>query len=770
MTEEQLFLDSSVQKSALTLVHKMLRSEDKSEVKSAVVIIQTFQLYKNLNITTSLPNISDEASLLNQFESLPDNLKRQVKLYVKEVTNDQLRLSRALKWTSKTQTESLGALIRHLKSNQMLPAILFDLNRERCDQIAMQIVATTEKLVSFEHKAEIERIANRFRNSETGYLIQNALRALEHGIGIHHAGYDAQFRLEVESLFRRKILPVVVATSTLAVGIHMPCKTVVFVGENERYPLSSIEFSQMSGRAGRRGFDTVGNVVLCGNFTLSRIQSLVLAQPEPLRGLPSLTPSFLLQLLKLSKYGLHAPLRALQYPLYANSKDINAKEINRHLFLFCMEFLKSKNYVDDQLWPSKLWTNSVLTLDFLEPTNFLLVELIKNGSLNSVISSYDKWQLLNILCYFNGVQTVKRDKLIEAIAAPESSLHDDEEQELEQIEDEQIRKMKQVVLDPLPLDVIQSLNQFNCEILSLVAKTIYTYQLSNHKDSNSIAKVVEDSIQLYSKYNLSIESTVDIQTELVEGSLQGKLTNVSPFTALSGHLDLVNGSLQFSQWKDQLVRIIKLPLEAFPLLDIIEEGNYNSYIYEFVRLGGNMSVIAEKHGLSFGDLRKNLTEFKQFLNKTRDLVSKLSGIRNEEINTLHDMVIDIQNDFERAMQQAKLPSKSPRKAPQPRFRNTEYSPNREQTRSNNNESPKKPPQQPPKQQQNASPKKLTPNAKEFKPKTTPKKKENNETKASVVPKEEPSTPPPEKSSGRGRGSPNRGGRGRGAKQMYQPKQ
>jgi hypothetical protein len=81
-----------------------------------------------------------------------------------------------------------------------------------------------------------------------------------------------------------------------------------------------------------------------------------------------------------------------------------------------------------------------------------------------------------------------------------------------------------------------------------------------------------------------------INAELVEGAMKGRLTNVSAFTALSGHLDLVNGSLQFSQWKDQLTRIIKLPLEAFPLLDIIEEGNYNSYIFEFVRLGGNKSI------------------------------------------------------------------------------------------------------------------------------------------------------------------------------------
>jgi hypothetical protein len=65
--------------------------------------------------------------------------------------------------------------------------------------------------------------------------------------------------------------------------------------------------------------------------------------------------------------------------LYAYSKEVNAKEIIKHLFLFCMEFLRRKNFVDEKLWPSRLLTNAVLTLDFLEPTNFLLIELILNG-------------------------------------------------------------------------------------------------------------------------------------------------------------------------------------------------------------------------------------------------------------------------------------------------------------------------------------------------------------------------------------------------------
>jgi superfamily II RNA helicase len=84
------------------------------------------------------------------------------------------------------------------------------------------------------------------------------LLALERGIGVHHAGMPKAYLDLVEVLFRERKLRVVVATGTLALGLNMPCRTAVFLGDSPH--LTPVSFRQMSGRAGRRGFDDEGRV------------------------------------------------------------------------------------------------------------------------------------------------------------------------------------------------------------------------------------------------------------------------------------------------------------------------------------------------------------------------------------------------------------------------------------------------------------------------------------------------------------------------------
>jgi superfamily II DNA/RNA helicase len=87
-------------------------------------------------------------------------------------------------------------------------------------------------------------------------------RALRRGIAFHHAAASRKYRRAVEALFRKRRLSVVFCTSTLALGVNMPCRSVVFVGDSAR--LHRMAYRQMAGRAGRRGHDNRGNVIFMG--------------------------------------------------------------------------------------------------------------------------------------------------------------------------------------------------------------------------------------------------------------------------------------------------------------------------------------------------------------------------------------------------------------------------------------------------------------------------------------------------------------------------
>jgi len=106
-------------------------------------------------------------------------------------------------------------------------------------------------------------------------------RALQRGIAFHHAGVSKKYRRAVEALFRKRRLSVVFCTSTLALGINMPCRSVVFVGDSPG--LHRMAYRQMAGRAGRRGHDNRGNVIFMG-LPSAKVNKLVTCSVPRLLG------------------------------------------------------------------------------------------------------------------------------------------------------------------------------------------------------------------------------------------------------------------------------------------------------------------------------------------------------------------------------------------------------------------------------------------------------------------------------------------------------
>lgn len=147
----------------------------------------------------------------------------------------------------------------------MLPAIWFIFNRRGCDA-AVQYVENCDLLDDCE-KSEVELALKRFRIQYPDAVREIAEKGLLEGVAAHHAGCLPLWKSFIEELFQRGLVKVVFATETLAAGINMPARTAVISSlikkaGSERIQLSPNELLQMAGRAGRRGIDKRGHVVL----------------------------------------------------------------------------------------------------------------------------------------------------------------------------------------------------------------------------------------------------------------------------------------------------------------------------------------------------------------------------------------------------------------------------------------------------------------------------------------------------------------------------
>jgi superfamily II RNA helicase len=173
----------------------------------------------------------------------------------------------------------LNDLFAHLKASAMLPAITFVFSRKNVEMCAEELtvplldddVAPVPAVIKAQCDSILRRLPN-WREYAGLPEYETLVRLLGRGIGIHHSGMIPVFREIVEFMIAEKRVVALFATESFAIGLDCPIKTAVFIslkkpdgGESMRYLLPH-EYTQMAGRAGRRGLDTVGNVVLCANL------------------------------------------------------------------------------------------------------------------------------------------------------------------------------------------------------------------------------------------------------------------------------------------------------------------------------------------------------------------------------------------------------------------------------------------------------------------------------------------------------------------------
>ncbi len=172
----------------------------------------------------------------------------------------------------KLYTPSRLEVVDRLESERMLPAIYFVFSRNQCDEAARSCLAAGIRLTTGAERDRVREIIDARLDGLDGHdlavLGYGQFRAqLEAGIAAHHAGMVPPFKEVVEACFVEGLVKVVFATETLAVGINMPARSVViekltkFTGEHHA-ALTPAEYTQLTGRAGRRGIDEAGDAIV----------------------------------------------------------------------------------------------------------------------------------------------------------------------------------------------------------------------------------------------------------------------------------------------------------------------------------------------------------------------------------------------------------------------------------------------------------------------------------------------------------------------------
>lgn len=204
----------------------------------------------------------------------------------------------------------LNSVCKHMVDNNMLPAICFVLSRKSLEECATEITVPLledDSKVPYIVARECEQIIRKLPNYQE-YLhlpeYVHMVKLLEKGIAIHHAGIMPVLREMVELLFAKGYIKLLFATETFAVGINMPTKTVLFTDVfkhdgKQRRALLAHEYTQMAGRAGRRGIDTVGHVIHLHNLyspDISTIKKMMSGVPQKLVSKFKISPQLVLQL------------------------------------------------------------------------------------------------------------------------------------------------------------------------------------------------------------------------------------------------------------------------------------------------------------------------------------------------------------------------------------------------------------------------------------------------------------------------------------------
>ncbi|XP_051822653.1 probable ATP-dependent RNA helicase DDX60 [Antechinus flavipes] len=436
------------------------------------------------------------------------------------------------------------------------------------------------------------------------------------GIGFHHSSMAYKERQAVEMLFRRGYIKVISATGTLALGINMPCKSVVFTEDSVF--LDALNFRQMSGRAGRRGEDLVGSIFFY-NIPLPKVQRLLKSNVPRLRGQFPLSISLILRLILLvtkadDKDDAKAKaLSILQHSMMSFDKP-KMKDMLKVYFIFSLQFLFREGYLDQECIP-RGFSGLVIHLYYHEPSNFVLVSFLEKGLFHKLcqpmkqkgpkVFSEDVMKtLVLILAHLFG------RRYLPSCAKKYKKIF----------------SQSKVILDDLPKDFAIAIEEYNNKI---------------ENDFGSFLLLVSKLADMSKEYQLPL-SEIDFSgeecrdSELVSHLMPGteNRSAVSPFACLSEIVD--KDLFNIDMVNDIMLRTIEVYAENAPFLWLKKydrdgsRRHLNAYALDFYK-HGSMTALTKDNWLNWGEAFTLIKDFTLITQTIRISLGELCDDEQDDV-------------------------------------------------------------------------------------------------------------------------------------------
>jgi len=230
---------------------------------------------KLIKFNELVPFATTENYLNDSIKKKFDNLTYEK---IVKFNNDQIKLTN-VRWNYTAIISEMLRIFNHENyTENMFPLLFFVLNKKKCIDLAKSInIIFNTPLEQVEVKNYINHIKSTMRLDYLDNVEQFDIiyKLAIKGIGVHHSGMLPIIKEIIEQLYERKLIKVLFATETFAIGLNMPTKTVVFVDLYKcNRLLYSHEFIQMAGRAGRRNIDTHGYIILLPQLFKNSVESI----------------------------------------------------------------------------------------------------------------------------------------------------------------------------------------------------------------------------------------------------------------------------------------------------------------------------------------------------------------------------------------------------------------------------------------------------------------------------------------------------------------